>query len=88
MQVTGLFTIATLNVLWRMMAGARYSRDDAELLILLEKLRTLFRSGNAGGGIIGAFPFLMKIAPVLSGYAKMLAITSDLQDFFRVSVGI
>jgi proteasome assembly chaperone (PAC2) family protein len=71
-----------------MMAGARFSRDDAELLILLEKLRSVFRSGSAGGGIVGAFPILMKIAPVLSGYAKTLAITSDLQDFFRVSVGI
>jgi len=83
-----LFAIATLNVLWRMIAGARYTRDDAEMLILLEKLRILFRSGNPGGGIVGAFPILMKIAPVLSGYAKMLAITSDMQDFFRVSFGI
>ena len=71
-----------------MIAGARYSRDDAELLILLDKLRSLFRSGNAGGGILGTFPILMKIAPVLSGYAKMLAITSDIQEFFRVSAGI
>jgi hypothetical protein len=71
-----------------MMAGARYSRDDAELLILLEKLRSLFRSGNASGGIVGVFPILMKIAPVLSGYAKTLSVTADMQDFFRVSVGI
>jgi proteasome assembly chaperone (PAC2) family protein len=70
-----------------MMAGARYSRDDAELLTLLEKLRSLFRSGNPGGGIFGAFPILMKIAPVLSGYAKTLATTSAIQDFLRVSVG-
>lgn len=85
-QVTGLFTIATLNVLWRMIAGARYSRDDAELLILLEKLRLMFRSGNAGGGITGAFPILMKIAPVFSGYSERLATTSHLQDFFRKSI--
>jgi hypothetical protein len=71
-----------------MIAGARYSRDDAELLILLEKLRRLFRSGNPGGGIVGVFPILMKIAPVLSGYAKTLDTVSDMQDFFRVSVGI
>jgi proteasome assembly chaperone (PAC2) family protein len=71
-----------------MMAGARYSRDDAELLTILEKLRSLFRSGNPGGGIVGVFPILMKIAPVLSGYAKTLGTTSDLQEFFRVSVEI
>jgi len=71
-----------------MIAGARYSRDDAELLVLLERLRLLFRSGNAGGGIFAAFPIVMKIAPVLSGYTKNLAIALDLQDFFRVSVGI
>jgi hypothetical protein len=71
-----------------MIAGARYSRDDAELLTVLEKVRIFFRAGNAGGGIFGVFPILMNIAPVLSGYAKNLAITSDLQDFFRVSVGI
>ena len=86
-QVTGLFPIATLNVLWRMMAGARYSPDDAELLILLEKLRSLFRSGNASGGITAVLPILMKIAPVFSGYAIMKATTSDIQEFFRVSVG-
>nr|AGM32646.1 cytochrome P450 [Coptotermes formosanus] len=69
-----------------MTAGARYSRDDAEVLTLLEKLRLLFRSGGPGGGIVGAFPFLMKIAPVLSGYAKMLATVSDLQEFFKKTI--
>jgi hypothetical protein len=88
MQVTGFFTIATLNVIWRMIAGARYQRDDTEMQIFLEKLRLLFRSGNPGGGIIGIFPILMTVAPVLSGYAKMMATTSDLQEFFRVSVVI
>jgi len=85
-QVTGLFTIATLNVLWRMTAGTRYSRDDAELLIILEKLRSLFRSGNAGGGVVNVFPILMKIAPVLSDYDKTLATTSDMQEIFRKSI--
>lgn len=86
MQVTGLFTIATLNVLWRMIAGARYARDDAEMLMLLEKLRLLFRSGSAVGDIAGAFPILTKIAPVFSGYALMMSTTSDLQEFFRKSI--
>lgn len=85
-QVTGLFSIATLNVLWRMIAGARYERDDAELLLLLEKLRYQFRSGNPGGGIFGLLPILTKIFPVLSGYTKMLSILSDLQEFFRESI--
>ena len=71
-----------------MIAGARYARDDAEMLMLLEKPRLLFRSGSAGGGIGGAFPILTKIAPVFSGYALMMSTTSDLQEFFRVSIGI
>ncbi|KAJ9584216.1 hypothetical protein L9F63_021441, partial [Diploptera punctata] len=45
---TGMFAVSTLNVLWGMLAGTRYSRDDAELKDLLEKLTKNFRSGIVG----------------------------------------
>jgi hypothetical protein len=84
-KVTGLFSVATLNVLWRMIAGFRYKLDDPEHLILLEKLRRAFRTGDPSGGLVNMFPILKTIAPRLSGYAESMAIISDMQNFFRVS---
>jgi hypothetical protein len=83
--VNGLFNVATLNVLWRMMAGSQYSRNDKELLIILEKVNRMFRAGNPSGSLINIFPILKTIAPGLSGHKEKISRISDLQDYFRVS---
>jgi hypothetical protein len=88
MKVNGLFSIATLNVLWRMMAGIRYSRNDEELLTLLEKVTRAFRSGNPSGGLSNMFPILKAIAPGLSGHTEARAGLCDMQNYFRVSNNI
>jgi hypothetical protein len=85
--VTGLFNIATLNVLWRMMAGHHYSRNDKELLVILDKATRLFRSGNPSGGLVNIFPILKTIAPGLSGHRETMESNADLQNYFRVSNG-
>lgn len=80
-----MFSIATLNVLWRMMAGSHYSRNDEELLTLLEKVSRLFRSGNPSGGLVNIFPILKTIAPGLSGHTEGMESLLDMQNYFRVS---
>jgi hypothetical protein len=85
MTATGLFNIATLNVLWRMMAGSHYSRNDEELLTLLEKVNRLFRSGNPSGTLPNIFPILKVIAPRLSGHTEATESLLDMQNYFRVS---
>jgi hypothetical protein len=85
MKVNGLFNVATLNVLWGMMAGSHYSRNDEELLTVLEKVNRIFRAGNPGGSIVNIFPIFKIIAPRLSGHAEMMKSTGDLQEFFKVS---
>ncbi|XP_069696214.1 methyl farnesoate epoxidase-like [Periplaneta americana] len=83
MQVNGLFNVSALNVLWSMIAGVTYERDDARLKYLFEKLNESFRLGNASGNVVNMFPILKKIAPRLSGYKPFLESVKDLQDFFR-----
>jgi hypothetical protein len=85
MKVNGLFNVATLNVMWRMIAGSHYSRNDEELLIILEKVNRMFRAGNPSGTLANIFPILKIIAPGLSGHTEVMGGISDLQDYFRVS---
>ena len=82
-----MFAISTLNVLWGMLAGTRYSRDDPELQDLLSRIKENFRSGNPTGGIVALFPILKRIAPGLSGHKKAADNLHELQEFFRVSNG-
>ncbi|XP_067013413.2 methyl farnesoate epoxidase [Anabrus simplex] len=66
LQVSGLFNISSVNVLWGVMAGMRYKRDDPELRNLLDNLTKLFRAGNVTGATLRViFPFLKRIAPSL-----------------------
>jgi hypothetical protein len=69
-----------------MMAGSHYSRNDEELLTLLEKTRRFFRSGNPSGGIVNIFPILKTIAPGLSGHTEAMESLLDMQNYFRVSI--
>jgi len=42
----GLFTVSVINILWLIVAGTRYSRDDPKFRQLLGNLSVLFRSGS------------------------------------------
>jgi hypothetical protein len=74
-----------VNVIWAMVAGARYTRDDDRLRALLHALTRLFRTGSQAGGIVNAVPTLKKIAPQISGYRENLEHINNLKAFFKVS---
>ncbi|PSN30193.1 Methyl farnesoate epoxidase [Blattella germanica] len=81
-----MFAISTLNVLWGMIAGTRYARDDAQLKPILQRLKKVFRSGNPSGGIIQAFPILKRIIPGLIGHTAQMQNLQEMQSMFRSSI--
>ena len=85
-QANGMFAISTLNVLWGMIAGTRYARDDAQLKPILQRLKKVFRSGNPSGGIIQAFPILKRIIPGLIGHTAQMQNLQEMQSMFRSSI--
>jgi hypothetical protein len=83
--VSGFFGPSTVNVLWALVAGTRYSRDDDQFQTLLLALNHLFRSTSQAGGIVNAVPILKTIAPEITGHKETLEHTTYLKEFFRVS---
>ena len=82
----GLFTVSVINILWLIVAGTRYSRDDPEFKQLLGNLSFLFRSGSAGRVLIPFPDFLFKRCPRIK---KFIGLDTDflfpLQSFIQVS---
>lgn len=83
-QISGLFNISAINILWAMIGGTRLSYDDKNFKILLIHLERLFRQGNLNGGIINGVPGLRK---VISIFYEMDDDRTDrmLHEFFKVS---
>jgi hypothetical protein len=72
-------------VIWALIAGTRFSRDDTHLQALLHTLTHLFRTGSQTGGILNAVPVLKKITPQITGYAENVENITNFKDFFKVS---
>ncbi|XP_046999526.1 methyl farnesoate epoxidase-like [Schistocerca americana] len=86
-QVTELFGIHMVNVLWAVAAGSRFERHDARLKKLLEGVNETFRSGNPTGSMLRRMlPFLTKLAPGFTGYTREVETRTELQDFIREAV--
>lgn len=75
------FSVYTLNTLWTMMAGIRYSRDEPELKQLQALLHTLFTNIDMMGCLFSHFPFLRFVAPDYSGYKPFIEIHSMMYEF-------
>lgn len=84
-KVARFFGASTVNVIWALVAGARYPRDDDRLQALLHALTRLFRTGSQTGGIVNAVPALKKVAPQISGYRENLEHINNLKAFLKVS---
>ena len=84
-EMNGMFVLAVLNILWKMMAGTRFSYGDEKLLKLIGYVEELSRSFDIGGNILMAFPFLRIVAPGLTGHAHQMGLYEKLQNYFRVS---
>lgn len=80
-KMQDVFSVYTLNTLWMMMAGIRYSRDEPELKQLQALLHTLFTNIDMVGCLFSHFPLLRYIAPEYSGYNQFVKIHSMMYDF-------
>lgn len=62
---SGIFNVSVLNVLWMMVAGSRFRRDDARSQCLHDALDNAFRSGSFILSSIQLPEFLLRTFPIL-----------------------
>lgn len=74
LEMQGIFNMYILNVLWTMMAGIRYNRENEELLKLQNLLNMLMENIDMIGCLFSHYPCLQYIAPDLSGYKSFMHI--------------
>ena len=67
-----------------MLAGYRYSSDDAELLTLQSMLTDLLARVDMVGALFSQFPILRYIAPEKSGYNYFVEIHERIGAFLQV----
>ena len=61
----GIFNVSILNILWVILCGKRYERDDVALKKLLSLVDKLLRGGNFIGAVFPIPSFLIRIFPAL-----------------------
>jgi len=81
---SSLFSLPPLNVLWSMVAGQPFSRDDAEIKELLE-LNTFAFSSKSFMIALHA-PWVRHVLPSLSGYSKMLSAVRGTKEKIREQI--
>lgn len=81
-QTKDLFVTTSINVLWAIMGGDRFSYDDDELKKLVEALNLYFHSGTKTG-FLRQIKIIQKLFPKWAGvYEKELS-EKLLDDFFQ-----
>ncbi len=82
-RVHHMFTLPVLNILWKMVAGLRFSYDDDYLHRLICTVEEISKTHDIGGNILMAFPFLRFLFPEITGHGHQLRLYSKLHKFFR-----
>ena len=81
-----MFNSSLVNILWALIAGERFKRDDGRLGFLLDLVENFIRSGDFTRANIPVPGFLFRVFPKL--IRKFLGLRNDLftplQDFVRV----
>ena len=81
----GIFTVSITNVLWAIVGGERFQRNDAKFIYLVNTIETFFRGGNIITAEVPVPAFFVKLFPVVM---KVLGIRSNLfvtlQNFIKV----
>lgn len=85
-QVSKLFSTSTVNVIWALMSGSRFSHDDPELLELLDGLDKTFHSPNRSFAFIRALAIVQKHFPKWSGALEAQENEKRLKKLFQVRI--
>nr|QST15063.1 CYP370A1 protein [Diaphanosoma celebensis] len=67
----GFFNVPVTNLLWAIVAGHRFRRDDTQFLKLLKDLETFMRTGNIMTSSMNVPPIVYRIFPSLKKYFGM-----------------
>ncbi|XP_050712088.1 methyl farnesoate epoxidase-like isoform X4 [Eriocheir sinensis] len=82
----GMLGVSNINILWAVMGGKRFSRDDPRLMDLVLVLNKVFRAGEISGGIAQALPFLVPYLPKSSPYHVVLSGFRQSTDFLKAAI--
>jgi len=86
-DMKGVFSVSIVNILWAIIGGERFKRNDAKFIKLLDTIEEFFRSGNTAAASIPIPKFMFKIFPILY---KLTGTRSDLfvtiQDFINETI--
>jgi cytochrome P450 len=81
---SSLFALPVLNVLWNIVAGQSFRRDDARIQELLELNAFAFSSEIFT--IAMHAPWIRHVLPWLSGYNKLLEAVDGTKDLFKIQI--
>lgn len=85
-NLKGMFNLSLINILWALIGGERFKRNDVKLSHLLDIVEKFIRSGDFTRNNIPFPEFLLRLFPVYS--RRFLGLRNDLftpiQQFIRV----
>ena len=64
----GIFNVSVMNVLWAIMGGERFRRDDGRFLHLMNAVELFFRSGNVLWSSIPVPWFFVRNVPMIASF--------------------
>lgn len=77
------FNLSSLNFLWRIMCGTRFSSEDKDMLQLVHLIKDTTSLISVGTQPVFAFPFLRHI-PGITVHGKICSMFQELITFFKV----
>ncbi|KAK7085879.1 hypothetical protein SK128_006582 [Halocaridina rubra] len=78
--------VSAVNILWALMGGTRFHRDDPELITLVDKLNQMFRAGEVSGSIVDIFPFLHRFMPKTSNFGTVMDGFLEVKKFIERAI--
>lgn len=81
-----IFSANVISVLWTFTAGKQISRNDEELIHLLELLTTRSKILDISGGVLNHMPFLRFVAPEKTGFNLINRTNQDIHAFVMKSI--
>ena len=80
-----LFMVSMINIIWSVVAGTRYQRNDPQLEQLCANLECFLHSGSFSRILIPIPTFLLKLFPGLKKFGYNTDLFRPIQSFIQVS---
>jgi len=85
-HIQTMLALSSLNNLWSVVAGKRYSHDHPHLQNLLRIVNDFMQEGQNQGTLKDFLPPLRHVFPAATGYASARRATDQMYDFCRATV--